>query len=388
MKQEASIIFVRRAGPDASMRPSKEELASFLERMKKQGALAPLVTAMGKARMMLIDMAAFEDRRKLEPWQQDHRERMVYGVLRHSRFVCNELLNAVAEFQYQLRILASLDFAGPEEFIANAEQTLKKLKRSNIDHVVRMVRLKEMIGERRHMLAGLESRQTALISELRHIASYVRENLVLMETLCRKAIVVLVEIGLDRSMENELIEAVRKQFHQELRAASGVRQLTTDDLERAKHIANRLAQKLSDLVRDDVFSLSQLYETVHDVAKSTAEELTELLREVDRSRIGQERGVVESFQKIGQALVLLVVGFPDELRPKKADIGLTRNALLMDKRREMVEYLFEQTGLERRARSDRRAAPDRRRAKDPGYAGPERRSGKGRRTRAGRRTGY
>ena len=117
MKQEVPTIFVRREGPDASMRPSKEELAAFLERMKKQGALVPLVTAMGKTRMMLIDMAAFEERRKLEPWQQDHRERMVYGVLRHTRFVCDELLNAVAEFQYQLRTLSRtwrLDFAESE----------------------------------------------------------------------------------------------------------------------------------------------------------------------------------------------------------------------------------------------------------------------------------
>jgi hypothetical protein len=384
MKKDLSDIFTCREGPDASMRPSREELAAFLERMKKQGALVPLVTAMGKLRLMLIDMEAFEERRKLEPWQQDHRERMVFGVLRHSRFVCDELLNAVAEFQYQLRILASLDFGGPEEFITSAEQTLKKLKKSRIDHVARMVRLKEMVAERRAVLAGLEERQTALINELRNIASYVRENLIRMETLCRKAVVILVEIGLKRTMENEQIEAIKNHFYRELRQSS-VREVTADDLERAKRVADRLAQKLSDLVRDDVYSLSRLYETVHDIAKNMADELTELLREVDRARSSEEQGVVEPFQKIGQALALLVIGFPDELRPKKADIGLTRNALLMDKRREMVEYLFEQTGLERRARPDRRTAADRRKAKDPAYSGPERRTGRNRRTSPGRR---
>jgi hypothetical protein len=385
MKQDMSVIFGRREGPDASIRPSREDLGAFLERMKKQGALVPHVNAMGKIRLMLIDMEAFEARRKLEPWQQDHRERMVYGVLRHSRFVCIELLTAVAEFQYQLRTLASLDFAGPEEFIANAERTMKKLKRSKIDHVVRMLRLKEMIEERRNLLAGLEVRQRALIDELRHIASYVRENLIRIETLCRKAIVVLVEIGLERTKERELIEEVRTQFHRELRAASGVRQLVAEDLERAKHIADRLTRKLSDLVREDVYSLSRLYETVHDLAKNTSGELTELLREIDRVRSGQRREIIETFQRIGQALALLVVGFPDELRPKKVDIGLTRNALLMDKRREMVEYLFEQTGLERRARPERRSNPDRRKAGDRNYTGAERRSGQSRRKRHSRR---
>jgi hypothetical protein len=385
MKQDMSVIFGRREGPDASIRPSEEDLGAFLERMKKQGALVPHVNAMGKIRLMLIDMEAFETRRKLEPWQQDHRERMVYGVLRHSRFVCIELLTAVAEFQYHLRTLASLDFASPEEFIANAERTLKKLKRSKIDHVVRMLRLKEMIEERRNLLAGLDVRQRALIDELRHIASYVRENLIRIETLCRKAIVVLVEIGLERTKEGELIEEVRTQFHRELRAASGVRQLVAEDLERAKQIADRLTRKLSDLVREDVYSLSRLYETVHDLAKNTSGELTELLRELDRVRSGQRREIIETFQRIGQALALLIVGFPDELRPKKVDIGLTRNALLMDKRREMVEYLFEQTGLERRARPDRRSNPDRRKAADRNYTGAERRSGQSRRKRHSRR---
>jgi hypothetical protein len=385
MKQDMSVIFGRREGPDASIRPSEEDLGAFLERMKKQGALVPHVNAMGKIRLMLIDMEAFETRRKLEPWQQDHRERMVYGVLRHSRFVCIELLTAVAEFQYHLRTLASLDFASPEEFIANAERTLKKLKRSKIDHVVRMLRLKEMIEERRNLLAGLEVRQRALIDELRHIASYVRENLIRIETLCRKAIVVLVEIGLERTKEGELIEEVRTQFHRELRAASGVRQLVAEDLERAKQIADRLTRKLSDLVREDVYSLSRLYETVHDLAKNTSGELTELLRELDRVRSGQRQEIIETFQRIGQALALLIVGFPDELRPKKVDIGLTRNALLMDKRREMVEYLFEQTGLERRARPDRRSNPDRRKAADRTYTGAERRSGQSRRKRHSRR---
>jgi hypothetical protein len=385
MKQDMSVIFGRREGPDASIRPSEEDLGAFLERMKKQGALVPHVNAMGKIRLMLIDMEAFETRRKIEPWQQDHRERMVYGVLRHSRFVCIELLTAVAEFQYHLRTLASLDFASPEEFIANAERTLKKLKRSKIDHVVRMLRLKEMIEERRNLLAGLEVRQRALIDELRHIASYVRENLIRIETLCRKAIVVLVEIGLERTKEGELIEEVRTQFHRELRAASGVRQLVAEDLERAKQIADRLTRKLSDLVREDVYSLSRLYETVHDLAKNTSGELTELLRELDRVRSGQRQEIIETFQRIGQALALLIVGFPDELRPKKVDIGLTRNALLMDKRREMVEYLFEQTGLERRARPDRRSNPDRRKAADRNYTGAERRSGQSRRKRHGRR---
>jgi len=367
------------------MRPTKADLASFLERMKKQGALFPLFNAMGRLRLMQIDMEAFEARRKLEPWQQDHRERMVFGVLRHSRFVSEELMVAVAEFQYHLRMLASLDFAGPEEFIQNAKQTLKKLKRSKIDDVERMVRLTEMIEERRNILESLAGRQSALINEMRHIASYVRENLVRMETLCRKAVVVLVETGLDRTREGELIEEVRTQFNRELRTASGVRQLTAEDLERAKHIADRLARKLSDVIRDDVYSLSRLYETVHDIAKSTADELTERLREVDRARTLGDHEVVEPFQKIGHALAQLLVGFPDELRPKKADIGLTHNALLMDKRREMVEYLFEQTGLERRDRPERRKAPDRRKFNDPNYRGPERRSGKSRRARSSRR---
>src|SRR5512139_1959335 len=117
MRHDSSVIFGRRTGGDATMRPSKADLAAFLERMKKQGALVPLFNAMGKLRLMLIDMEAFEERRRLDPLRQDLRERMVFGVFRYSGFVSEELLSAVAEFQYHLRMLASLDFAGPEEFI-------------------------------------------------------------------------------------------------------------------------------------------------------------------------------------------------------------------------------------------------------------------------------
>ena len=386
MKQDNADIFVPRVSPRPGLLPTPEKLNSFLEEMKKEGALMPFVNGMGKVRLMLIDIDAFEQRRKLEPGLQDLRERMVFGVLRHTRIINEELLTAVSQFLYQLHVLAECDFESPAEFIASAENTMKKLKRNKIDDIVRMERLTEMIKERRNILSVLDARWADLTGEIRHIVDHVRENLLRIETLCRKSIVVLVEIGLEKKKENELIEEIRKQFLKELKSATGVRQLTGEDLQKAKAVGDRLTKKLSDMIRDDQYSLSRLYEVVHDRAKAScrgtgrhAERLWPGLRPPN----GRESLLL--YQKIGQVLISLIVDSSAELRPGKLDLGATRNANLMEKRRNMIDHLLDQAGLERRERSDRRARQERRKAKDPNYSGSERRAYTERRTRVVRR---
>lgn len=385
MKQDNANIFLPRKSPKQGLLPTQETLSAFLEEQRKEGHLAALVTGISKARVMLADVNGFEQRRRLETGLQDLRERMVFGVLRHTRFVNGDLLNAVAQYAYQLHSLTAIDHETPAEFITNAEQTVKKLRRSKIDHVTRMARLNEMIGERRSILVGLDVRWAALAGELRHIVDYVRENLQRIETLCRKSIVVLVEIGLEKRKESELIKEVRDRFLRDLKNGAGGRQLTADDLSKVKGVCGRLAKKLSEMIRDDQYTLSWLYEVVHDRTKTVHAELGGLLRELARLRAEERREALQLYQKIGQALVSLVVDFPEELRPGKVDVGAMRNALLMEKRRDMIDHLLDQAGLERRERSDRRERRDRRKSRDPKYSGPERRAAE-RRTRAGRRT--
>ncbi len=387
MKQDNTHIFVPRVSSKQGLLPTPEKLSDFLEGMKKEGYLTTLVNGIGKARMMLVDIDVFEQRRKLEPVLLDLRERMVFGVLRHTRFINEEVLSAAALFQYHLHALVESDFESPAEFIASAEQTMKKLKRGKIDDMIRMGRLTEMIGERRNILVGLDDRWAALTGEIRHIVDYIRENLLRIETLCRKSIVMIVEIGLDKKKENELIEGLRDQFLKEFLTTTGDRQLTGRDLEKSKEFCDRLAKKLSEMIRDDQYSLSRLYEAVHDRAKSTVAELDGLLGDLARLTADERREGLLLYQKIGQVLISLVADFPAELRPGKVGLGATRNAQLMEKRREMINYLLDQAGLERRERSDRRTKQERRKAKDPNYSGPERRAGAERRTRAGRRAG-
>jgi hypothetical protein len=309
---------------------------------------------------------------------------MVFGVLRHTRFVNDELLVAVAQFEYQLHALLACDYDSPADFIANAERTMKKLKRSKLDHVIRMARLTEMIEERKSLLAGLSARWTALTGELRHIVDYVRENLHRIERLCKKSIVVLVEIGLEKKKESELIEEIREQFLRDLKNTAGIRQMTADDLHKAQAVCDRLAKRLSEMMRDDQFSLSWLYEKIHDRAKSLVAELDGLLSELAHLKTDQRREALLLYKNIGQVLISLVADFPAELRPGKVDVGATRNAILMEKRRDMIDYLLDQAGLERRKRPDRRARQDRRKVRDLNYPGLERRKAE-RRTRAGRR---
>ena len=388
MKQDNMNIFVPRVSPKQGLQPTPGKLNAFLEGMRKAGYLVTLVNGIGRVREMLIDINAFEQRRKLDPGLQDLRERMVFGVLRHTRFINEELLAAATLFQYQLNALIECDFESPAEFIVNAEKTMKKLKRHKIDDMLRMRRLTEMMEERRNILIGLDARWKALNGEIRHIVDYVRENLLRIETLCKKSIVVLVEIGLEKKKENELIEGIREQFLKELKSTTGVRRLTAGDLQKAKEVGDRLTIRLSDMIRDDLYSLSLLYEVVHDRAKTTVAELDVLLGDLARLQAEERREALLLYQKIGQVLISLVAEFPDELRPGKVDLGATRNANLMEKRRTMIDHLLDQAGLERRERSDRRTRQERRKARDSNYPGPERRTGAERRTRTGRRTGW
>ncbi len=385
MKQDNTNIFVPRVSPKQGLQPTPEKLNAFLDQRKKEGFLAALVNGIGKVRMILIDMDAFEQRRKLDTGQQDLRERMVFGVLLHSRFINDELLLSVTQYQYHLHALASLDIDGPADFIAAAENTMKKLKRGKIDHMLRMVRLKEMVEERRKILAGLDSRRDALNAELRHIVQYIQENLSRVGMLCRKAIVVLVEIGLAKQKESELVKDIRTRFKNELGRTLGVRQLTTDDVAKAKQVVDRLTKRLSELIRDDVYSISNLYEAVHDRAQTAARQLGGLLGELNNVQYGRERDGMEIYQRIRDVLVSLVADYPWELKPKKISVDTTHNVLVMEKRREMVDHLLDQVGIERRTRSDRRSTQVRRKRSDPNYGGPERRTAKDRRTRAGRR---
>jgi hypothetical protein len=381
MKQDNANIFIPRVSPKQGLLPTPEELSAFFEQQKKEGYLVTLINGISKVRIMLVDIDAFEHRRKLEPDLQDLRERMVFGVLRHTRFVNDELLAAVAQFEYQLHALVACDFESPTEFIANAEKTMRKLKRSKLDHVMRMARLTEMIEERKNMLIGLGVRWTALTGELRHIVDYVRENLLRIERLCKKSIVVLVEIGLGKKKESELIEEIREQFLRDFKNTAGIRQMTADDLHKAQAVCDRLAKRLSEMMRDDQFSLSWLYEKIHDRAKSLIADLDGLLRELAHLKADQRREALLLYQNIGQVLISLVADFPAELRPGKVDVGATRNAILMEKRRDMINYLLDQAGLERRERSDRRARQERRKVSDLNYSGPERRANRERRTR-------
>jgi len=203
--------------------------------------------------------------------------------------------------------------------------------------------------------------------------------------LCRKAIVILVEIGLEKQKESELIEAIRKQFKKELSASIGVRQLTTDAVAKAKHVVDRLTHKLSRMIRDDVYHLSQLYEVIHDRMQVAAKELGGFLTGAAGVQGNKGQDSIELFQRIGEVLVSLITDYPRELKPYKSAVDTTTNALVLEKRREMVDHLLEQVGIERRRKSDRRTTPDRRKRQDPDYRGSERRVLRDRRTRAGRR---
>jgi len=91
------------------------------------------------------------------------------------------------------------------------------------------------------------------------------------------------------------------------------------------------------------------------------------------------------YVRIEDVLVSLVSDHRFELKTATSAADPNRKDLLLERRKEMLDRLFDLLQQERRARSDRRTSADRRRSRDPRFKGPEQRAGKERRTGKSRR---
>jgi uncharacterized protein (UPF0147 family) len=377
-------IFGLRFQSNAELHPSQEELSDFLERMKKDGEELH-GNDLATYRELLKDVQAFERQKRQGAARQDFPGKMFYGVLSHSRFVNPALKSAVEQYVYLLHALITLDFKKPTAFIRSAEEDMSRLNQKNKDHAVRLARLRSMVAERKEALETLKSRWAALAEELNNIALYIRDNLVKIEKLCEASIVVLVDFQIKQKKENQLIEDIKTHFKEHLRDSLRHGPITKKYLETVKKDVAMLSKEISVILREDVYALTRLYEAIHDHTKKIAHEIDTLMAKIkgkkDKS-FGDER---ELFERVEQVLVSLVSEYHFELKTTEIRTETAHENILLEKRKETLDYLFELLQKERRSRSNRRTSEDRRRFKDQNRKGPERRSGKDRRSGKNRR---
>ena len=377
-------IFGLRFGSNADLNPTQEDLSLFLASTKRSGRRELHGKDLVKYDHLLEELAEFASRQEEEK-PQDLRDKIFYGVLAHSQFITPALKLAVEQYKYHLQELSLLDFRKPTAFIATAEKEMGRLNPKKKDEAAKLARLRGMVEERKRLLDALTKRRAALVEELGFIVRYIRDGLVKIVKLCQASIVILVEFHLSQQEEKRLVEEIREQFKERLRDSLHQGLVSRQELEVAKRDVGILSKELSALLRGDLYSLTGLYEAIHDHAREIIHEIDVLTAEIGRKKTRSRDEEQELYESIERVLVALVSKYHLPLKMSPLRSATTHERMLLEKRTAIVDRLFELVKKERRARKDRRAGEDRRKYSDPSWKGPERRTGKDRRSGKNRR---
>jgi hypothetical protein len=131
--------------------------------------------------------------------------------------------------------------------------------------------------------------------------------------------------------------------------------------------------------------LTTLYEAVHDHAQKAVLEIDTLMTKAGRGKNTFSEDDRLLFTKIEKVLVSLISAYHFELKPAIISSETPHHDILPEKRRELLDQVFELLQKERRSRLERRFIEDRRKSTGPYDSGPERRRGKDRRSGKKRR---
>lgn len=379
-------IFGLRFGANVELYPTRDELLAFLASPKGRGSRETHGGDLAAYDAMLEAIAAFEEHLQRDAGPRDVRQRILYGVQRHCRFFNTALLSDIEFFKYHTNSLLMLDFKKPAAFIRSAEEEMSRhLANKKIDPA-KLTRLRNMVSEREQTLAALKKRRAALADELKHIARYIRDNLVKIEKLCETSIVVLVDPKIAKREEKQIIEDIKEFKKEELRNARHQGAITKQHLEAAKQDIDAVSQEVEVLIRGDIYNISLLYEAIYDHAVAFVRAIDALMAEIINAKAASVDETVQLFAQLEQVVVSLISDYRFE---PDAAVILRESAhknILAEKRAEMLDHLFELLHRDRRARQERRADADRRRFKDSSHKDSERRQGNERRKRSSRRT--
>jgi hypothetical protein len=147
----------------------------------------------------------------------------------------------------------------------------------------------------------------------------------------------------------------------------------------------QLSKEISSMLREDVYALTRLYEAVHDHTKKAACEIDTLMAKTERGKNKSIEDDRRLFEKVEKVLISLISEYHFEMKPTIIRSETAHEDILLEKRKELLDHVFELLKKERRARLDRRSAEDRRKFTVRNITGPERRKEKDRRSGKKRR---
>ena len=348
-------IFGLRFGADETLYPGPTDLRVFLESPKKEGKSGRHDDDLATYRELLARVAAFERHRQEGASLQNFRERMFYGVISHSQFVNPVLKREVELYKYYVHGFTLLDLKKPTAFIKTAEEEISTLNPKMKKDAVKLHRLEGMVEERKRTLETLEKRRPALAKELGSIARYVRSNLVKMGKLCEASIVILMELQMAGKMGGRLIDEIKSDFEEHLKDVLHQGPVTGQYLETVKRDVGMLASEMLVLVREDLYALAGLYEAIYDLTKRIVSELDIRIAKIKIRKNRSFEEDSELFTQVEQVLVSLMSGYRFELKARDRRPVTAHGSILIEKRHEMIENVFELLSSERRVRKDRRS---------------------------------
>lgn len=373
-------IFGLRFEVNEELSTTPEELRVFLETPKKEGRRELHGLDLARYNELLDDVLAFKLHQQQNAGPQDLRERMFYEVLSHSCFSTTALKSAVEQYKYYVHALTTLNFRKPTAFIKTAKEEMGRLKPKRSDDAAKLAKLQNMVDEREKTLKALMRRWTTLADELNHLAHYVKDNLAEITKLCEASISDLKDPKIAGQEERRLIDDIKAYFKEQLKNALHQGAITKQDLETAKRDVAVLSREVSDLLREDIYALTNLYEAIRDHTKKSTLEIDALLAKINNKKNKDLEEIGRFFALVEPVLVSLISDYHFELDVKSTHTETAHEHLLLEKRKENLNYLFEVLQKERRSRSPRRKVAERRKFKDPNFKGPERRTGKDRRS--------
>jgi methyl-accepting chemotaxis protein len=328
-------IFGLRFRSNEKLQPSIDGLRIFLDSPQKDDKGKRHGDDLGAYRDLLKAVESFEHGQ-----QTSFHDRMLFTVLSHSHLVKTALKSAVEQYKYHMQNLSELDLKKPSAFIKSAEEEITRLNPKKKDEAARKERLMVMIEERKRVLDALKKHWLALAEELSHIIAYIRDNLTKIEKLSEESIVILVGDQISRKKEIDLIEDIKTQFKERLRESLHQGTITKEQLEAAKEEVAGLSKRTADLMRADVYTLTQLYEAIHEYSGRASRDLDRMLSEIEGRKHTNFEKDLELYAQVEKILILFTHGCRFEI--KTTDIGTEteHDRILVEKRKEMLDYLF------------------------------------------------
>lgn len=334
-------IFGIRSLINEDLHPSLETLKTFLDDSGKVGSGRPRSADLAWYYDLLAAVDGYERGQLQAATAQGFQDKMLYGALRNSRFVSPNLKSAVEQYLYYLHLLSTLDLKKPTAFIRSAEEEIAKLSPKKSDEATKRDRLQGMVDERKKTLEALKKQWKALAAELNSVLEYVLENLARADKLCDLSGTVLINEQNNGKKENELIEDIKVHYKERLREFLRHGSITKEQMEAAKEEVAVLTKRLSEMFREDIQSLTTVYEAVRAHIQKHYRELDGASKAIERKGHVSIDDDVTLYRQASGHLLSLLSDFHVELKPIDIGSGTEQDALLFEKRREMLAYLLD-----------------------------------------------